>query len=331
MNNFFCAIGRNLADKVQPAANPLLSGEYEVNKDKTKFNFKTIEVKDIRDAFAKVKTTMSFGNDNISSYFLKLALPYTGNSLAFMFNTSIETSQFPSSWKVARITPIFKDVDKTEKSNYRPISVLPVISKLFEKLVFNQLYQYMKENGLFTSDQSGFLRLHSTLTCLLNMSDDWYNGLDLGKLVGLVFIDLKKAFDTVDHDILCKKLDVYGVQQRELSWFRSYLSNRKQFCRVNGVDSNFGEIEVGVPQGSCLGPLLFLIYINDLPQAVQDSSVTMYADDTSLCYQSHDLTQLNEDINSDPKKLVTWLEGNKLSLNVAKTHSMLISTKQQLS
>ena len=187
----------------------------------------------------------------------------------------------------------------------------------------------MKENGLFTSDQSGFLRLHSTLTCLLKMSDDWYNGLDLGKLVGLVFIDPKKAFDTVDHDILCKKLELYGVQQRELSWFRSYLSNRKQFCRVNGVDSDVGEIEVGVPQGSCLGPLLFLIYINDLPQTVQGSSVTMYADDTSLCHQSHDLTQLNEAINSDLTKLETWLQGNKLSLNVAKTHSMLISTKQK--
>ena len=120
-----------------------------------------------------------------------------------------------------------------------------------------------------------------------------------------------------------------NIQQRELSWFRSYLSNRKQFCRINGVDSNVGEIEVGVPQGSCLGPLLFLIYINDLPQAVQHSSVTMYADDTSLCYQSRDLTQLNEAINSDLKKLETWLQGNKLSLNVAKTHSMLISTKQK--
>ena len=129
---------------------------------------------------------------------------------------------------------------------------------------------------------------------------------------------LIKAFDTVDHDILCKKFEHYGVQQRELSWFRSYLSNRKQFCRINGVDSNVGEIEVGVPQGSCLGPLLFLIYINDLPQAVQHSSVTMYADDTSLCYQSRDLTQLNEAINSDLKKLETWLQGNKLSLNVAK-------------
>ena len=169
-------------------SNPLLSGEYEVNKDKAKFHFKAIELKDIRDAFSKVKTAKSFGTDNISSYFMKLALPYIENSLAFLFSTSIETSQFPDSWKVARITRIFKDGDKTEKSNYRPISVLLVISKLFEKLVFNQLYLYIKENGLFTSDQSGFLRLHSTLTCLLKMSDDWYNGLDLGKLVGLVFI-----------------------------------------------------------------------------------------------------------------------------------------------
>ena len=197
MNNFFCTIGRELADKLQPASNPLLSGEYEVNKDKAKFHFKVIELKDIKDAFSKVKTAKSFGTDNISSYFMKLALPYIENSLAFLFNTSIETSQFPDSWKVARITPIFKDGDTTEKSNYRPISVLPVISKLFEKLFFNQLYLYMKENGLFTSDQTGFLRLHSTLTCLLKMSDDWYNGLDLGKLVGLVFIDLKKAFDTM--------------------------------------------------------------------------------------------------------------------------------------
>ena len=151
-----------------------------------------MELKDIRDAFAKAKTTESSGVDNISSYFLKLALPYIVNSLVFLFNTSFETSQFPDSRKVAIITPIFKDGDRTDKSNYCPISVLVVISKLFEKLVFNQLYTYMKANGLFTSCQSGFLRLHSTLTCLLKMSDDWYNGLDLGKPVGLVFIDLKR-------------------------------------------------------------------------------------------------------------------------------------------
>ena len=171
----------------------------------------------------------------------------------------------------------------------------------------------MEENGHFTSDQSGFLCQRSTLTCLLKMSDDWYNGLDVGKLVGLVFKDLKDAFDTVDHNILCKKLELYGIQHRELSWFQSYLSNCEQFCRVNGVDSNIEDIKVGVPQGSCLGPLLFLIYINDLPQAVQASTVSMYADDTSLCHQSSDLTQLEEAINRDLKQLTTWLQGNKLS------------------
>ena len=286
-------------------------------------------MQEIRDAFATVKTAKSFGTDNISSYFLKLALPLIENSLAFLFNTSIETSRFPDSWKVARVTPIFKDGDRADKSNYRPISVMPVISRLFEKLVTNQLCQYMNDNGHFSCGQSGFLRLHSTVTCLLKNTDDWYNGMDLGKLVGLVFIDLKKAFDTVDHSILCKKLELYGVHHRKLSWFKSYLTNWKQFCRVNGVDSEIGDIEVDVPQGSCLGPLLFLVYINDRPQAVLDSNVSMYADDTSLSYQSHDMTRLNEAINSDLTKLDTWLQGNKLSLNVAKTHSMLISSKQK--
>ena len=177
MNSFFCSIGQDLADKIDPVPNPLLSGDFEVNKNQAKFSFKTIGVQKIRAAFAKVKTAKSFGTDNISSYFLKLALPFIENSLAFLFNTSIETSQFPDSWKVARVTPIYKDGDRTEKSNYRPISVLPVISRLFEKLVFDQLYQYMKENGMFSGDQSGFLRLFSTVTCLLKNTDDWYNGL----------------------------------------------------------------------------------------------------------------------------------------------------------
>ena len=223
-----------------------------------------------------------------------------------MFNTSIETSQFPNLWKLARITPIFKGGDRSDKSNYRPISILPVISRLFEKLIADQLYQYMNENDMFSSNQSGFRRLHSTLTCLLKNTDDWYSGLDLGKLVGLVFIDLKKAFDTVNHDILCHKLSYYSIQQRELLWFQSYLSNREQFCRVNGIDSEINSINIGIPQGSCLGPLLFIIYINDLPQAVLDSNVSMYADDTSLCYQSLDINKLNEVINNDLEKLQKW-------------------------
>ena len=159
MNSYFCSVGKDLADKISPVANPLLSGDFEMNKAKAKFHFRTIEVQEIRDAFAKVKTAKSFGIDNISSYFLKLALPFIENSLAFMFNTSIETSMFPDSWKIARVTPIYKNGDRADKSNYRPISVLPVISRLFEKLVTNQVYQHMEDNGLFSSGQSAYILL----------------------------------------------------------------------------------------------------------------------------------------------------------------------------
>ena len=167
-------------------------------------------------------------------------------------------------------------------SNYRPISVLLVISRLFEKLIANQLYQHMNDNGSFSFEQSGFLRLHSTVTSLVKSTDDWYNGMDLGELIGVVVIDLKKAFETVDHDIPCQKLRYYGIQGRDLAWFKSHLSNRKQFTRVNGVDSSIQEMKIGVPQGSCPGPLLFLSYINDLLSAVTNSRMSMFADDTCL-------------------------------------------------
>ena len=139
MNSYFCSVGKDLADKISPVANPLLSGDFEMNKTKAKFHFRTIEVQEIRDAFAKVKTAKSFGTDNIPSYFLKLALPFIENSLAFMFDTSIEKSMFPDSWKIARVTPVYKSGDRADKSNYHLISVLPVISRLFAKLVTNQV------------------------------------------------------------------------------------------------------------------------------------------------------------------------------------------------
>ncbi len=330
MNNFFCSVGKDLAEKIPATPNPLISGDIQLNSQNKKFHFQSVGVRDIREAISKLKTLKGFGNDTISSYFLKLAMPFIENSLVFLFNTSLETSLFPDCWKIARVTPIFKDGDRADKSNYRPISILPVISRLFEKIVFNQLYQYLNGSGFLCQNQSGFREFYSTVTCLLKNSDDWYSGLDTGHQVGLVFIDLKKAFDTVDHKLLCKKLKHYGVSDRELSWFESYLTDRKQYCRVGSVDSSIGKIEIGVPQGSCLGPLLFLVYINDLPFGVQNSTVSMYADDTSLYIQSKDITQLNEALNEDLESLDNWLKGNKLSLNVIKTQSMLMCTRPRL-
>ena len=143
--------------------------------------------------------------------------------------------------------------------------------------------------------------------------------MDKGQYTAMVFIDLNKSFDTVDHEILLKKLTKYGIIGLENTWFASYLENRMQFCRVNGVPSNVNNINCGVPQGSCLGPLLFLIYINDLPFSLQNSQVTMYADDTTISYSSNNIDDLNDNLNRDLNCLKQWLQGNKLSLNVIKT------------
>ena len=182
---------------------------------------------------------------------------------------------------------------------------------------------------IFT-DQSGFRALHSVLTSLLKCTNDWYLNIDKGKYTAVVYIDLKKAFDTVDHDILLRKLNFCGLKGKELSWFRSYLTDRRQCCKVNGRISATDSITCGVPQGSCLGPLLFLVYINDLPSCLKNSLVSMYADDTSIYYASESVSEINQAVNADLEALKGWLEGNKLSLNVAKTDAMIIGSYGKL-
>ena len=154
--------------------------------------------------------------------------------------------------------------------------------------------------------------------------------MDKGQYTAMIFVDLKKAFDTVNHEILLKKLEKYGVTGSENAWFASYLCNRRQLCRVNGVSSGLDDINCGVPQGSCLGPLLFMIYINDLPFSLQSCQVTMYADDTTLSHSSKNITDLNENLNRDLCNLKQWLQGNKLSLNLIKTQAMVVGSRPNL-
>ena len=170
--------------------------------------------------------------------------------------------EFPALWKTARGIPIFKEGDKNAKENYRPIAVLPVVSRLSERIVFNQLYQHLNTNDLLAPSQSGFRTLHSTTTALLKCTDDWYSGLVVGKYVGVIFVDLKKVFDTVDHQILIQKLAHYGIRSSELVWFKSYLSNRSQFTRVNGVDSKVQNIGIGVPKARVL--VLYYFYFTSM-------------------------------------------------------------------
>ena len=275
-----------------------------------------------------MKYSFRFGSDDIARYFTNIAFPVISQPLCDIFNFSIYTGIFPDSWKTARVAPIFKNGERDDRSNYRPISVLPVLSRLFERLVYDQLYNHLDKNKLLYKFQSGFRTLHSVATCLLRSTNDWYVNIDNSKVNAILFIDLKNAFDTVDHGIRLAKLHHYGINGIEHNWFRSYLNNRKQLCKVNDESSQIQSVELEVPQGSCLGPLLFLLHINDLPFALREANATMYADDTTISYSSDNMEELIVVVKSELSRLNQWLQGNKQSLNVVKTQAMVIGSKQ---
>ena len=177
--------------------------------------------------------------------------------------------------------------------------------------------------------QFGFRQKFSTSHALINLTENIRQALDNGYIGCGIFVDLQKAFDTVDHQILLSKLDYYGVQGISNNWFKSYLSNCKQFVSINGYDSELAEINCGVPQGSVLGPLLFLLYINDLNQAIKFCKVHHFADDTNLLYLGKSIKKLNKLVNIDLKNLLYWLNANKISLNVKKTELVIFKSKQK--
>ena len=204
------------------------------------------------------------------------------------------------------------------------------MAKIFEKIIYDQIYNYLNVNDLLTSCQSGFRSLQSTLTALLETSNNWCVNVDKGLLNGVIFIDIKKAFDTIDHEIILQKLAKYGVDQNALKWFKSYLANRLQRCNVNNHLSSTSPLNCGVPQGSIIGPLPFLIYINDLPNCLSLGSPRMYADDTNVTFAASDMLGLETQINTELKSINLWLKANKLSLNVAQTEFMVVSSRQKM-
>ena len=226
MNQFFCNVGDELSKDIPDAENSLLLGEHTINPSSATFIFAPVVSEQVALAMNKIKTSHGFGLDEISS---------PGGTPESVFNLSMSAGVFPEQWKIARIAPIYKDGQSDIRSNYRPISVLPVISKLFEKLVNDQYYNFLVSNHLLYSHQSSFRRLLLVLTCLLKCTNDWYLNTENGKYTS---VDLKKAFDTVNDEILVKKLQIYGIRGKELLWFKSYLSHRKQCCKVNGKHSD---------------------------------------------------------------------------------------------
>ena len=251
--------------------------------------------------------------------------------LTDIFNLSFETGKFITRLKTVKVIPVFKNKGSSlEVSNYRPISLLSNIDKIFEKVVYSRLISFLNQHKIFSKNQFGFRSKHSTNDALVNITEQIRRALDRSQFACGTFIDLQKAFDTVDHKILLSKLANYGVRGLAKKWFSSYLSDRQQFVSIQNSVSESKSILHGVPQGSVLGPLLFLIYINDLPNAISNSDTFLFADDTCLLFSDSDTKVIEEKVNLDLKQLSSWLQANKIALNAAKTEVVLFRDPRKL-
>ena len=237
------------------------------------------------------------GNDGISAKLLKIAAPGIIPSLTKLLNHCLQTKTFPNVWKVAKVTPVFKgNGSKDDKNNYRPISVLPVLSKIMEKRICNNLCKFLRENYLLHGYQSDFRKPFSTETASIRLIEQLLFDLDGNRVTGLVFVDYKQAFDLINHELLIAKLKEIGVSEDYLPLFIDYMSDRKQYVNIDGYHSSTRSINLDVPQGSILGPVLFLVFINGLPASLRNTIVDMYADDTTISYAT-DYKVAPQDVN----------------------------------
>ena len=314
MNEYFVTVGENLASKLpspQKSFDLFLKGDFPHS-----LFFEPIVTEEVSKEIQLLKVNKTPGPDEITNSILIGTEAYIVKPLTYVFNLSIQKGIFPNKLKVAKVSPKFKTDDRTQQSNYRPISLLSVFHKLLEKLISRRLNKYLEKYNILNENQFGFRKNHSTNLAILDITEQIYSNIEAGHKGLGIFLDLKKAFDTVNHHILLRKLQHYGIRGIPLDWFRSYLANRKQYTIVNDKQSTTLPITCGVPQGSILGPILFLIYINDISSALPNSTAKIFADDSCILIFHKNIKNLYALANKDLENLSQWLIANKLSLSV---------------
>ena len=331
--NFFSNLARNLFLKLPEASkkfgkNSLHLYYKKFNLDKNNFSFCSVSNEVVLKIILNLDLSKASGIDKISAKFIKDGATVLALPISQIFNLSIKLSSFPDDCKISKLKPLFKKGSKIDPKNYRPISLLPIISKILEKLVHDQTQNYLDKNKIIYDYQSGFRKNFSTNYCLAYLNDKISKGLDTGIYTGMILIDLQKAFDTIDHSILLEKMTFIGFSEKTIKWFKSYLIDRKFIVHVNEATSDPGDLCCGVPQGSILGPLLFLLYVNDMPQAIK-SELLLYADDSCILFQHKDINVIQKQLNEDFSNLCDWFVDNKLSIHFGedKTKSILFASK----
>ena len=334
--NVFENLANDLVLKLPKAPNLYTLGKTllyynSLGLSRNSFKFSEISEEAMRKYLINLFPNKASGIDNLPGKFLKDGADVLVLPISQLCNLSISLFTFPQHCKIAKRKPQYKKGSRTEPKNFEPISLLPLLSKLIEKTIHDQVQNYCNENNISFSFQYGFRGKHSTDTCLTYLHDNILKGFDEGLLTGMITIDLQKAFDTIDHEILLSKMPLLGVSNNTLEWFCSYLSNRTFYVSLNSYLSSAGKIICGVPQGSILGPLLFLLYINDIPQAVE-TDLFLYADDTGLVFQHKDINKMNEQLNKDFHNICLWFIDNKLSIHFGedKTKCILFASKQKM-
>ena len=284
----------------------------------------------------------STGTDNIGPMILNVSAPFIVSPLTYIFNRIIDSGIYPNILKNAKVSPIFKSGGKCLPTNYRPISVLPVISKLIEKHISRHMYQYLAKYNLLHDAQSGFRSNHSCQTALINIIDKWIEEMNNGNDNVVILLDLKKKkkkkkkkafeFDVVDHDIMAKKFEIYGFNEKALTLFNSYMINITQQVQIGNALSDKCPVKYGVhvPQGSIFGPLLFILYINDLPLSISNCNTDMYADDSTIHISGGNISDIQTKVQEDLNRIELWCKDNNMFINCNKTKCITVGTKQKL-
>lgn len=327
LNKHFTDIAKKITDKL-PITISSPDSLLPVNQLKTKFYFVPISEVIIRDILKSLKNSNTTGVDGLSVNVIKSVIDPIVTLLIKIVNSCIENSCFPDLMKTAKVIPIHKKGDVSDVNNYGPISILPVFSKILEKVLYNQIVLHFINNNLFFDSQFGFRSHKNTTDAVLDYLKYVTEALAAGEYSLGTFLDLSKAFDCISHNILFKKLQFYGFDDKSYKMLKSYLLHRKQYTQVYDNKSDCLSVLLGIPQGSILGPLLFLIYINDFP-AFMNSKTILYTDDTTLLSRDSKLPTLLAKNTSGIDKAKIWFNSNKLCLNSDKTQTLLLTNKKR--